>query len=130
MKSVNFNIIERSSTQIFNDIYPKIVNDISNGVKIIDIKKKYQLNDTNWVKYRKELLKDGILSNEKKPKYYHYNQGTKRYVVSKRIDGRNTYFFSSLNEQDAQIVAEKLQRCDWDKTKLPKIVESLRCNYE
>ena len=49
----NFNIIESDWTKEFYSTYNRIKQDILNGVKVKEIKNKYELSDGKWGAYRK-----------------------------------------------------------------------------
>lgn len=125
---VNFTVVERSSTEIF-ELYDKIKQDVIDGLKIKDICEKYKITDSRWLKFRKQLIKDGLIESSSKSrkngKFYYYNKQAKKYFVVKSINKKKIWFGAYKREEDAKSVVEKLKECDWDKSQMPKILEEL-----
>lgn len=125
---VKFHIVERSSTEVFG-IYPKIKQDILDGVKIKNIREKYDIPTGQWAKFRKKLIEDGIIKSReqsrKDSKFYYYNSHDNRYFVVKTINKKKVWFGKYVREEDAINVVAKLKEYGWDKSKMPRILREL-----
>ena len=60
-----------------------------------------------------------------KAKYYHYDKIWKRYRVMRRINGKRVSYGTYATEKEAEKVVQKLTEANWDRTKLPYILEDL-----
>lgn len=123
-----FNIIESDWTKDFYSTYKHIKQDIKNGVKIKDIKKKYGLSDGGWRAYRKELILDGIIKSReterKEAKYYTaYNN---KFHVQKIIH-RKKYHIGTFNtEHQAKLCVKLMQECNWDISQIEQVKSKVR----
>ena len=112
----DFKIIESDWTKEFYSIYENVKQDILNGVKVKDIKVKYEISNGGWGSYRKELIKDGILKStkqkQKESKYYTYYRN--RFHVQKVINMKKYHIGTFKTEAQAKLCVRLMQDCDWD----------------
>lgn len=120
---MNFNIVESDYTTEFYSIYNKIKKDLADGLKVKDIKKKYNLSDGSWRKYYKELVADGIFKPRKKTvkeaKFYTYNNG--RYHCQKFINGKKYHIGTFKCKNDAELAVKLMKECNWDINKIKEV---------
>jgi hypothetical protein len=92
--------------------------DLKSGMSIDEALKKYDLS-------LEEALNEG--SKKVKPSKYCGHIGlikwSGHYFISKRIDKKNVFFGTYKTKKEAEIVREELHNCNWDKEKLPAILE-------
>ena len=76
---------------------------------------------------RKEAEKNGDISRLPQRSEYDYfykcNDGSGKYVVLKKIDGKMIYFGRYGSEDEAKKIVEELKKVDWDKSQLKRIKE-------
>ena len=60
------------------------------------------------------------------PKYYHYNRSNKRYIVSKSIDGSQTYLGYYKTEEQAKLAVELYKKYGWSKENNWKVKYEVR----
>ena len=69
-----FTIEESDWTTTFYHTYNQIKEDVKNGLKVKEIKEKYNITNGKWISYRNELVNEGIIpkgqGKKSKPKYY------------------------------------------------------------
>ena len=58
-------------------------------------------------------------------KNYYYDRIWKRYRVAKTIKGKTISYGTYATEKEAQKVVSELKKVDWNKRKLPEILEKL-----
>jgi len=58
-------------------------------------------------------------------KNYYYDRIWKRYRVAKTIKGKKISYGTYATEKEAQKVVSELKKVDWNKRKLPEILEKL-----
>lgn len=124
---VNFNIIETDWTAKFNRMYSQIKQDYANGMKVMDIKSKHGLSDGRWIAFRKQLLADGVIVDEKhktKPKYYSAYRGG--FVVQKVVDKKKYHIGAFRTEAEAKLCVQLMEECNWDLTQKNEIVNRIR----
>lgn len=122
-----FTVVETDWTEEFYTKYNQIKEDYQNGMKVKDIKAKYNLTDGSWQSYRKELINDGFIElkrNCREPKYYTLHQG--RFCVQKVINKRKYHIASFKTEKEAQKCVELMKQCNWNMEKRKEIVDKVR----
>lgn len=126
-----FNIIEGNSTLEFETNYPKIRQDVVNGMLIKDVMAKHNLTQGKWIKYRKELIREGIIKKRtfKEAKFYYYRKDIGKYIVMKVVDGRKRFFGRYDSEKDAQKIVKELKKCNWDRNQLKEIQNKCIVNF-
>lgn len=127
MGKIQFNIIEGSSN---NPIIPKeqiesFKNDYLKGVVLKELKRKYNLQN---MKKLNDLIKElelpsrhfvpkrkhkGYSKKIREPKNYSYNQGTKTYYVTKKINNELKYFGGYKTEEEAKKRVQFLKKHNW-----------------
>ena len=123
----NFNIIESDWTKEFYSTYNRIKQDILNGVKVKEIKNKYELSDGKWGAYRKELIKDGLIKTRKQQKNgKYYTCYRNRFHVQKVIDYKKYHIGTFETEAQAKLCVKLMQECNWDITKIPAVKQQVR----
>ena len=124
-KEVRFNIVESRSAEHFNNIYEKVKEDIQNGMLVKDIMAKHNIGNGRWIKFRKQLIADGLLTSTQqrfdRAKYYYYNKHNDAFQVVRTIDHRKTHFTCCKTEDDAKYIVKRLNELGWDKKNIPKI---------
>ena len=122
---MSFNIVETSSTLEFETYYPQIRQDVLNGMKIKDVMAKHDLTQGKWIKYRRELMNEGIIKRRKnvlrEAKHYYFHSKSNKWVVQKQMNGKKIFFGKYDTEETAQRIVKELKQCDWDKNQLQEI---------
>lgn len=125
---MKFNLVEGCSNDFF-DTYQKIKSDVLKGRLIKDIKSDYKIGSGEWLKYRKQLISDGVIeplaSRRSNGKFYYYHKGSDYWCVYKTVDGKKEFFGHYETEETAQKIVNELKKCNWDKTQLSKIQEMI-----
>lgn len=120
---MNFRIVESDYTREFYERYARIKKDLSNGLKVKEIKQKYDLNDGKWRKYQKELVAEGLFEprarSQKKAKFYTYSNG--RFRSQKVINGRKYHIGTFKCKHDVELAVELMKECGWDLSKLEEV---------
>jgi len=98
------------------DEFEKDYLDKNNSVK--DLYAKYGKN--HYLRLYHEFIERGGTPRVSRPKRdniknYRYNKCTKRWDVSKRIDGKQIYFGGYATEEEAQKMVEQLKKNNWQK---------------
>lgn len=135
-EELHFRIVESDYTREFYEMYARIKKDLSNGLKVKEIKQKYDLNDGKWRKYQKELVAEGLFEpraiSQKKAKFYTYTKG--KYRVQKWKRNRKNHIGIFKLEEDAQKCVQLMKECNWDLEQKQRIVNQVKressYNYE
>lgn len=128
---INFHIVETDWTKEFNMKYSQIKQDYLNGLRIMDIKQKYGLTDGRWYTFRKQLIKDGVMtstSNKPKPKYYSSYRGG--FVVQKVINRKKYHIGAFKTEAEAKECVRLMEEINWDLTQKYEIIQKVRTNVK
>lgn len=124
-RKVNFNLVESHCNDSY-EIYEPIKKDILDGMKVKDIKEKYNLSDGEWIKFRRELKEEGIRNpsrrkNKGNGKYYYWHKTKERYFVQRRINGKVTFFGMLRTKSECEKFIGKLNKYGWRKSNIPQI---------
>ena len=124
----NFQIHESDWTKDFYTNYNQIKQDLSNGMKIKDIRTKYGLTKGKWGTYRKELIQEGLLKPRTKIKEdaKFYTAYRNRFHVQKIIDGKKYHIGTFRTEAQAKYCVRLMRECDWDLNELPRIKKEIQ----
>ena len=129
--TTTFTIEESDWTTTFYDTYNQIKEDVKNGLKVKEIKEKYNITNGKWISYRNELVNDGIIpkgqGNKRKPKYY--TLAGKKWIVQKTIQGSRKHFGTFHSELEAQRCVELLKECNWDIERSWEIRDKVKGEY-
>ena len=133
---MNFRIVESDYTKDFYSMYTKIKKDLANGLKVKEIKTKYNLTDGKWRKYQKELVAEGLFKprkrSQKEAKFYTHNHGN--YVVQKWKRDTKKHIGTFKCEADAQRCVQLMKDCNWDLEQKTRVVNTVKressYNYE
>ena len=125
---MEFRIVESDYTKEFYSMYGKIKKDLANGLKVKEIKQRYDLTDGAWRKYQKELVADGLFQprqrSQKEAKFYTTNHG--RYIVQKWKKDRKKHIGTFKCETDAQKCVQLMKDCNWDLEQKTRIVNQVK----
>ena len=105
---MNFNIIE-GGQPTFLEKYQKFL-ELYHNPKILkkDIPRILDWSMRQYTNARKKAIKDGKIQDNK-PKYYHWRQSQKRWIVSRR----NTIYVTCYTEEEAIQLVDYLKENGW-----------------
>ena len=130
MSSVSFRVIENYEPVVDYEEFKK--DFLNPSTRVDDLKKKYDLSNTRWKKYRARVLKEeginrkpytldycGILKNIKhdvgiKSGWEYIQLKPNGYIIVKRINNKPIYFGRYATLECAQRIRDKLFESSWD----------------
>ena len=118
--------MESDWTNDFYTLYPQVKQDYINGMKVKNIRNKYNLTEGQWIAFRKELTNDGVIKPKQSPRYYTYDKRKDRYIVQRHINGKTVRYDEYKTEKEAQQCIELLKEYHWDKSRVWEIRAKIR----